>query len=122
MYSMWDPGRLGVVWTIFTNPLTVPINRSPWDHPRGAQDAFITKFTCFETFDPYAFALFIHASFTYLRTFHFRVWGQNLLTLTPNTVFFYLLKQRKSLDVRYVWSTAFAFKGAMELAVLCNIA
>jgi hypothetical protein len=35
MYSTWDPGRLGVVRKMFTDPLTARINRPPWDHPGG---------------------------------------------------------------------------------------
>jgi hypothetical protein len=35
IYSVWDPGRLGVVWTMFTDPPNRPINRPPEDHPRG---------------------------------------------------------------------------------------
>jgi hypothetical protein len=33
MYSVWDWRWLDVVWTMFMNPLTVPINRSPRDPP-----------------------------------------------------------------------------------------
>jgi hypothetical protein len=37
MYSAWDPGQLGVVRTMFTDPLTARINRPPWDHPLTAR-------------------------------------------------------------------------------------
>jgi hypothetical protein len=34
MYLEWDPGWLGVVQTMFTDPLNRPINRHTRDHPR----------------------------------------------------------------------------------------
>jgi hypothetical protein len=66
MYSEWDPGLLGVVRTMFTDPFNHPINKPPWNHPRRAVGAFISEFTCSQTF---VFQLL------HLRTFHFCVRG-----------------------------------------------
>jgi hypothetical protein len=34
MYSVWNLGRLGVVWERFIDPLTAPTNRPSWDPTR----------------------------------------------------------------------------------------
>jgi hypothetical protein len=80
------PGALGAVWIMFTNPLTIPINRSPLNYNMGRNvhlllNSRVLRPSCSAL---HACALFVCVSFPNLRISHSHVWGQGLRTLTPN--------------------------------------
>jgi hypothetical protein len=73
--TVWDWRGLGVVWIMFTNPLTAPINRLLGDHPKGRTIHLLLNTRALEP------SYFHH---THLHSFHSRVRESRPSDLTPN--------------------------------------